>query len=55
MSRETIASGTAPNTRRDLRLWIQNPAAIKPGTLMPAMNLGDQDLDRVIAYMLTLH
>jgi len=55
MSRETIASGAAPNTPANLRLWIQNPDAIKPGSLMPAMNLSDQDFDRLAAYLLTLH
>src|SRR5689334_7813150 len=37
MSRSTIASGAAGNTTANLRLWIQNPDAIKPGALMPAM------------------
>src|SRR5260221_11296062 len=37
MSRETIASGAAPNTPENLRLWVQNPAAIKPGSKLPAM------------------
>jgi len=55
MSRDTLASGAAPNTQMYLRLWIQNPDAIKPGALMPAMNLDDQDLDRVTAYLSTLH
>jgi cytochrome c oxidase subunit II len=55
MSRDTIASGAAPNTPENLRLWIQNPDAIKPGSLMPAMNLSDQDFDRLTAYLLTLH
>jgi cytochrome c oxidase subunit 2 len=54
MSRETITSGGEPNTPANLRLWIQNPAAIKPGALMPAMNLKDKELDAVIAYMITL-
>ena len=54
MSRETIASGAAPNTHQMLRLWIQNPDAIKPGSKMPAMGLSDQDLDRVTAYVETL-
>jgi cytochrome c oxidase subunit II len=54
MSRDTIASGAAPNTPANLRLWIQNPDAIKPGSLMPAMNLSDQDFDRLTAYLLTL-
>ena len=54
MSRKTIASGAAENTRENLRLWIQNPAAIKPGSLMPAMQLTDADLDAVVRYLETL-
>jgi len=54
MSRDTIAAGAAPNTHQMLRLWIQNPDAIKPGSKMPAMGLSDQDLDRVTAYLETL-
>src|SRR6266852_4820868 len=54
MSRDTIASGAAPNTQEMLRLWIKNPDAIKPGSKMPAMGLSDQDLDAVTAYLETL-
>jgi len=54
MSRTTIASGAAENTHANLRLWIQNPDAIKPGSLMPAMKLNDADLDGVVAYLETL-
>jgi len=54
MSRSTIASGAADNTARNLRLWIQNPDAIKPGSLMPAMKLSDPDLDALVAYLETL-
>ena len=32
----------------------QGPDSIKPGSLMPAMNLSDDELDAVTAYMLTL-
>jgi cytochrome c oxidase subunit II len=55
MSRATIAAGAAANSPENLRLWIQNPDAIKPGALMPAMNLSDEELDRVTAYLQTLH
>ena len=54
MSRATIASGAAENTPKDLRLWIQNPSTIKPGSLMPAMQLSHADLDAVVSYMQTL-
>jgi cytochrome c oxidase subunit 2 len=54
MSRDTIAAGAAPNTPDNLRLWIRNPDAIKPGSLMPAMELNEQELDALTAYLETL-
>ena len=54
MSRQTIASGAAENTTEKLRLWIRNPDAIKPGSLMPAMNLSDPDVDALVSYLETL-
>jgi cytochrome c oxidase subunit 2 len=54
MSRDTIAAGAAKNTTENLRQWILNPDAIKPGSLMPAMQLSDQDLDALTAYLETL-
>jgi cytochrome c oxidase subunit II len=54
MSRATIASGAAGNTKENLRLWIQSPDAIKPGSLMPAMQLSGPDLDSLVAYLETL-
>jgi cytochrome c oxidase subunit 2 len=54
MSRRTIASGSAENTVENLRLWIQNPDAIKPDSLMPAMQLSDTDLDALVRYLGTL-
>ncbi len=54
MSRDTIASGAAPNTPENLRRWIQDPSVIKPGSKMPAMGLSDPDLDAVTQYLETL-
>jgi cytochrome c oxidase subunit II len=54
MSRRTIAAGAAENTPENLRLWIQNPDAIKTGSLMPAMKLSDADLDALVRYLETL-
>ena len=31
MSRETIAAGAALNNRENLRLWVKDPDAFKPG------------------------
>jgi cytochrome c oxidase subunit II len=54
MSRSTIASGAAENTGENLRLWIENPDAIKPGSLMPAMKLSDADMNALLRYLQTL-
>ena len=54
MSRETLAAGAVPNTPDNLRRWIQNPDAMKPGSRMPPMGLGDRELDAVTAYLETL-
>jgi cytochrome c oxidase subunit 2 len=54
MSRDTIASGIAPNTPERLRQWIKSPDSIKPSSKMPAMQLSDHQLDAVTAYLATL-
>lgn len=54
MSRDTIAAGAALNTPKNLRLWIRNPEAIKPGSLMPAMELSDRELEALTVYLETL-
>jgi cytochrome c oxidase subunit II len=54
MSRVTIASGAAGNTAENLRVWLKNPEAIKPGSLMPAMKLNDTELDALVGYMQSL-
>jgi cytochrome c oxidase subunit 2 len=54
MSRDTIAAGIARNTPENLRRWIQDPSALKPGVLMPAMGLNDRELNAVTAYLETL-
>jgi cytochrome c1 len=54
-SRTTIAGGAVPNTGPDdLKRWILNPPALKPGTQMPNLGLSDQDATRIVAYLETL-
>jgi cytochrome c oxidase subunit 2 len=54
MSRETIASGAVPNTAENLVSWVRNPATLKPGCLMPSMQLNDQEVEALTAYLETL-
>ncbi len=53
-SRTTIAAGTLDNTTANLRTWINNPADVKPGVVMPGHLLPDQNLDPVVAYLSSL-
>jgi len=55
MSRDTIGSGSVPNTPANLIKWVRDPATFKPGTLMPAQDLTDQELGQIVAYLMTLH
>jgi cytochrome c oxidase subunit 2 len=54
MSRATLGSGALTNSPEALRAWIKSPEQFKPGVLMPAMNLNDADLDKLVAYLTTL-
>jgi cytochrome c oxidase subunit II len=54
MSRETLASGQVPNTRSNLRKWVHDPQSIKPGVLMPAFGLSEQEESQIVEYLRTL-
>jgi cytochrome c oxidase subunit 2 len=54
MSRATLAAGAAANTPENLRAWVRNPQQLKPGNLMPDMKLSEEELDQLVAYLLTL-
>ena len=54
MSRETIASGVATNSVEQLRAWVEDPHALKPGALMPPMRLAPAEIDKLVAYLATL-
>jgi cytochrome c oxidase subunit 2 len=54
MSRDTLASGVIPNSVENLRAWIKEPDAVKPGSLMPDMQLTPQQLDEVVTYLSSL-
>jgi cytochrome c oxidase subunit II len=54
MSRATLASGAIDNTPQNLRQWLKSPDTFKRGALMPAMQLNDDQLDQLTAYLETL-
>ena len=54
MSRVTFAGGMIPNTEANLKAWIDDPDQIKPGCDMPALKLSTQEIEQVVAYLVTL-
>jgi cytochrome c oxidase subunit II len=54
MSRETLASGAAPNTPEGLRAWVRDPQKLKVGCLMPNMQMTDTEVDQIVSYLQTL-
>ena len=54
-SRTKIAGGVvANNGPDDLKKWILNPPAVKPGTAMPNVGLTDDEATRIVAFLETL-
>ena len=54
-SRQTLGAGIITNTPQNLRQWIRNASAIKPGVLMPAFqSLSDDDLTALVDYLESL-
>jgi cytochrome c oxidase subunit II len=54
MSRRTLGAGVVRNTPEALQAWVDDPAAMKPGVLMPAMKLSNDELNKLTAYLVTL-
>jgi cytochrome c2 len=54
-SRTKIAGGAVENNGPDdLKKWVLNPPAEKPGTLMPNLGLTDDQATLIVAYLETL-
>jgi cytochrome c oxidase subunit 2 len=53
-SRATIVAGMLPNTVDNLKRWVRNPQAIKPGNRMPPHDLNDEDLQALAEYLRSL-
>ncbi len=53
-SRQTIGAGVLRNTPGNLAGWVVNSQAIKPGNLMPPMELDANQLPALLAYLQSL-
>ena len=53
-SRGTLAAGMFPNDSAGLSLWLEDPPAVKPGSLMPHVELTDDEIAAFVAYLRSL-
>ena len=53
-SKDNIAGVLSPVTVENLKKWIANPQAVKPGTAMPLVPLSEADLDAVAKFLFVL-
>ena len=53
-TRGTFAGSMFDNTAGNLRRWLRDPPAEKPGAKMPNLGLTDDEINKLIAYLATL-
>lgn len=53
-SRETLLTGLLDNTPENLRRWLNDPQAVKPGSHMPNFLFTPDELDALVAYLESL-
>jgi cytochrome c oxidase subunit 2 len=53
-NRSTLAAGMADNTPENLAAWLRNPPEFKPGSLMPNLNLNEDEIADLVLYLESL-
>lgn len=53
-SRQSIAAGSLDNNTENLTRWVSNPQSLKQGVEMPDMELSEDELGALVAYLETL-
>ena len=53
-SRDTFAGAMFDNTTENLRQWLDDPPAMKPGAKMPDYGLTTKEIDALVAYLQSL-
>jgi cytochrome c2 len=48
-------AGELPNTPTNMMHWIQHPHEVEPHTVMPEMNVTEEDSRNIAAYLYLLH
>jgi cytochrome c oxidase subunit 2 len=49
--RPKIVAGLLDNNAANLKRWLKNPPAVKPGTAMPSLGLTDAEVDQLVKFL----
>ncbi len=53
-SRRAFVAGVLPNSADNLARFLANTESVRPGTAMPDLELDDQEVAAIVAYLFTL-
>jgi cytochrome c oxidase subunit II len=53
-SRSTFAGATFENNAENLATWLRDPHGMRPGSKMPALDLSEEDINSLVAYLQSL-
>lgn len=53
-SRRSFIAGTLSNGQENLARWLADPQAVRPGSAMPDLDLADDEVADIVAYLFTL-
>lgn len=53
-SRSTFAGATFDNNEENLANWLRDPAGVRPGSKMPALDLSEDEIRDLVAYLRSL-
>ena len=54
IARKDLLAGKLPNEPKNLIRWIRDPQGLQPGSVMPDMDIGEQDGRDIAAFLYTL-
>ena len=53
-SRDTFAGALFETNEQNLAAWLENPPGVKPGAKMPDYGLSSEEIDQLVAYLMSL-
>ena len=53
-SGRSFIAGTLPNSQENLQRWLADPQEVRPGSAMPDLDLSDDEIADITAYLFTL-